>query len=123
MIRSPYAGAAKLVAGWTEASVINAGDGKHEHPSQALLDVYTLRKRLGALEDKRIAIVGDVLHSRVARSCALAFKMMGAQVTLCGPPTLIRAGQRRRSAVRSPTTSHRSPRPTSSTPCGCRTSA
>jgi aspartate carbamoyltransferase catalytic subunit len=92
VIRSPHAGAAKLVAGWTDASVVNAGDGKHEHPSQALLDVYTLRGRMGELEGKRIWIVGDVLHSRVARSCALAFRMMGAQVTLCGPPTLIPRG-------------------------------
>jgi aspartate carbamoyltransferase catalytic subunit len=89
VIRSPHAGAAELVTLWTDAAVINAGDGKHEHPSQALLDVYTLRRRLGSLEGKRIWIVGDVLHSRVARSCALAFGMMGAEVTLCGPPTLI----------------------------------
>ncbi len=92
VIRHPYAGAAKLVAGWTEASVINAGDGKHEHPSQALLDVFTLRQRLGSLEGKRIWIVGDVLHSRVARSNLIAFGLMGAQVTLCGPPTLIPRG-------------------------------
>jgi aspartate carbamoyltransferase catalytic subunit len=89
VIRSPHAGAAELVARWTDASVINAGDGKHEHPTQALLDVYTLRRQLGALDGKRIWIVGDVLHSRVARSCLLAFRTMGAQVTLCGPPTLI----------------------------------
>ncbi|MBM3665975.1 MAG: aspartate carbamoyltransferase catalytic subunit [Actinobacteria bacterium] len=92
VIRAPQAGAAKLVAGWTDASVINAGDGKHEHPSQALLDVYTLRGRLGSLEGTRIWIVGDVSHSRVARSCLLAFKLMGAEVTLCGPPTLIPRG-------------------------------
>ncbi len=89
VIRSPYAGAAGLVARWTEASVVNAGDGKHEHPSQALLDVYTLRRRLGSLEGCSIWIVGDVLHSRVARSNILAFGAMGAQVTVCGPPTLI----------------------------------
>jgi aspartate carbamoyltransferase catalytic subunit len=89
VIRSPNAGAAALVAGWTEASVINAGDGKHEHPTQALLDVYTLRQRLGSLDGLDIWIVGDVLHSRVARSCLLAFQLMGAKVTLCGPPTLI----------------------------------
>jgi aspartate carbamoyltransferase catalytic subunit len=89
VIRSPHAGAADLVAGWTDASVINAGDGKHEHPTQALLDVYTLRRRLSTLDDIRIWIVGDVLHSRVARSCLMAFREMGAQVTLCGPPTLI----------------------------------
>jgi aspartate carbamoyltransferase catalytic subunit len=89
VIRSPHAGAAQLVAGWTDASVINAGDGKHEHPTQALLDVFTLRRRLGALDGARIWIVGDVLHSRVARSNILALQRMGAQVTVCGPPTLI----------------------------------
>jgi aspartate carbamoyltransferase catalytic subunit len=92
IIRHPLAGAAKLVTGWTEASVINAGDGKHEHPSQALLDVFTLRQHAGELEGKSIWIVGDVLHSRVARSCALAFTEMGAKVTLAGPPTLIPRG-------------------------------
>jgi aspartate carbamoyltransferase catalytic subunit len=89
IIRHPYAGAAKLVTAWTSAAVVNAGDGKHEHPSQALLDAYTLIERIGALDGKRIWIVGDVLHSRVARSCAACFSMMGAEVTLCGPPTLI----------------------------------
>jgi aspartate carbamoyltransferase catalytic subunit len=89
VIRHPHAGAAELVTRWTSAAVVNAGDGKHEHPSQALLDVHTLRRRLGTLEGKRIWIVGDVLHSRVARSCAQAFRLMGAEVTLCGPPTLI----------------------------------
>jgi aspartate carbamoyltransferase catalytic subunit len=92
VIRSPHAGAADLVSRWTDASVINAGDGKHEHPTQALLDVYTLRRQIGELDGKRIWIVGDVLHSRVARSCLLAFKLMGAQVTLAGPPTLIPRG-------------------------------
>jgi len=92
VIRAPQVGAAKLVAGWTDASVVNAGDGKHEHPSQALLDVFTLRQRLGSLDGTKIWIVGDVLHSRVARSCLLAFQLMGAEVTLCGPPTLIPRG-------------------------------
>jgi aspartate carbamoyltransferase catalytic subunit len=92
VIRSPHAGAAALVAEWSDAAVINAGDGKHEHPSQALLDVYTLRRRLGSLEGRRIWIVGDVLHSRVARSNVLAFGAMGAEVTVCGPPTLIPRG-------------------------------
>jgi aspartate carbamoyltransferase catalytic subunit len=92
VIRSPHAGAADLVARWSDAAVVNAGDGKHEHPSQALLDVYTLRRRMGSLEGKRIWIVGDVLHSRVARSNVLAFRMMGAEVTVCGPPTLIPRG-------------------------------
>jgi aspartate carbamoyltransferase catalytic subunit len=89
IIRSPHAGAADLVARWTDAAVVNAGDGKHEHPSQALLDIYTLRHELGSLDGKKIWIVGDVLHSRVARSCLLAFTEMGAKVTVCGPPTLI----------------------------------
>ena len=93
VIRHPYAGAAQMVAGWsTSAAVVNAGDGKHEHPSQALLDVYTLRRRLGSLDGRRIWIVGDVLHSRVARSNILAFQRMGATVTVCGPPTLIPRG-------------------------------
>ena len=70
--------------------MVNAGDGKHEHPTQALLDVYALRERLGdSLDGTRIWIVGDVLHSRVARSGILAFERMGAKVTVCGPPTLI----------------------------------
>ena len=67
VIRSPHAGAAALVARWTPASVVNAGDGKHEHPTQALLDVYTLRQRVGDIDGASIWIVGDVLHSRVAR--------------------------------------------------------
>jgi aspartate carbamoyltransferase catalytic subunit len=92
VIRAPHAGAAALVTRWTEAAVVNAGDGKHEHPSQALLDVYTLLERLGTLDGKRIWIVGDVLHSRVARSCIRAFELMGAEVTVAGPPTLIPRG-------------------------------
>jgi aspartate carbamoyltransferase catalytic subunit len=89
VIRSPHAGAANLVARWTTASVINAGDGKHEHPTQALLDLYTLTRRRGSLDGLKVWIVGDVLHSRVARSNILAFTRMGCEVTLCGPPTLI----------------------------------
>ena len=92
VVRTPHVGAAELVARWSHAAVVNAGDGKHEHPSQALLDVYTLRRRLGALDGTRIWIVGDVLHSRVARSNLLAFRKMGAEVTVCGPPTLIPRG-------------------------------
>jgi aspartate carbamoyltransferase catalytic subunit len=92
VIRSPHVGAAHLVAGWTDASVVNAGDGKHEHPTQALLDVYALRDRIGALDGANIWIVGDVLHSRVARSNIPAFRMLGADVTVCGPPTLIPRG-------------------------------
>ncbi|HEX3802673.1 MAG TPA: aspartate carbamoyltransferase catalytic subunit [Solirubrobacteraceae bacterium] len=89
VIRSPYAGAAQQVAKWTDAAVVNAGDGKHEHPTQALLDVFTLTQRLGSLEGLKIWIVGDVLHSRVARSDILAFQRMGATVTVAGPPTLL----------------------------------
>jgi aspartate carbamoyltransferase catalytic subunit len=92
VIRSPHAGAAKLISRWTPASVINAGDGKHEHPTQALLDLYTLKRRVGSLAGARIWIVGDVLHSRVARSNVLAFTKMGCRVTVCGPPTLIPRG-------------------------------
>ena len=92
VIRSPHVGAAALVARWTRASVINAGDGKHEHPTQALLDLYTLRRRTGTLDGLRVWIVGDVLHSRVARSGVLAFARMGCKVTVCGPPTLIPHG-------------------------------
>ena len=92
VIRSPLAGAAALVTRWTDAAVVNAGDGKHEHPSQALLDVHTLLERLDSLDGKRIWIVGDVAHSRVARSCIRAFALMGAEVTVAGPPTLIPRG-------------------------------
>ena len=92
VIRSPQVGAAALVARWTRASVINAGDGKHEHPTQALLDLYTLKQRVESLEGLDVWIVGDVLHSRVARSNILAFTRMGCRVTVCGPPTLIHRG-------------------------------
>jgi aspartate carbamoyltransferase catalytic subunit len=92
VLRHPHAGAAHLVAGWVDAAVVNAGDGKHEHPSQALLDLYALLRRIGSLEGKRIWIVGDVLHSRVARSNLIAFRQMGAEVTVCGPPALIPRG-------------------------------
>ena len=89
VIRHPHAGAADLVSRWTAASVINAGDGKHEHPTQALLDLYTLRRRVGNLDGLKIWIVGDVLHSRVARSNIIGLVRMGCDVTVCGPPTLI----------------------------------
>jgi aspartate carbamoyltransferase catalytic subunit len=92
VVRTPHVGAARLVADWSTAAVVNAGDGKHEHPTQALLDVYTLRERLGSLDGRRIWIVGDVMHSRVARSGILAFTKLGAHVTVCGPPTLIPRG-------------------------------
>lgn len=89
VVRTPWAGSAELVSRWSGASVVNAGDGKHEHPTQALLDVYTLSQRLGSLDGLSIWIVGDVAHSRVARSNIIAFQRMGARVTLAGPPTLL----------------------------------
>jgi aspartate carbamoyltransferase catalytic subunit len=89
VIRTKQVGAPRLVAGWVDAAVVNAGDGKREHPTQALLDVYTLRERIGSLEGRNIWIVGDIAHSRVARSNILAFRRMGAEVTVCGPPTLV----------------------------------
>ena len=116
-----HAGAAELITRWTDAAVINAGDGKHEHPSQALLDVYTPRGRIGSLEGRKIWIVGDVMHSRVARSNALAFSAMGAEVTVCGPPTLIPADRGARLPCRLPSTS--SARPMSCTRSECSGSA
>ena len=89
VIRHPMAGTAYRVAGWTDASVVNAGDGCHEHPTQALLDCYTLRERRGAIDGMRIAIVGDIRHSRVARSDVLAFTALGAEVILVAPATLL----------------------------------
>src|SRR5262245_36858080 len=89
VIRHPASGAPHRLSSWVDGSVINAGDGTHEHPTQALLDAYTMRSRLGKLDGLRVAIVGDVLHSRVARSNALLLTTLGAKVTLVGPPTLI----------------------------------
>lgn len=88
VVRSPHAGAPQLLAGWTAAAVVNAGDGKHQHPTQALLDVYTLTRHLPTLDGRTIWIVGDLLHSRVARSCVQAFTKLGAHVVVCGPPPL-----------------------------------
>ena len=89
VLRTPWAGAAALVSQWCGAAIVNAGDGKHEHPTQALLDVYTLKERLGSIDGASVWIVGDVAHSRVARSNVIAFQRMGARVTVAGPPTLI----------------------------------
>jgi len=89
VVRHPRAGAANLVAGWTPAAVVNAGDGAHAHPTQALLDAQALRTHMGPLDGKSIWIVGDIAHSRVARSTAAAFRLLGMDVTLCGPPTLL----------------------------------
>ena len=89
VVRHSCAGVPHRVGDWIDASVINAGDGRHEHPTQALLDLYTARTRLGALDGARVAIVGDIVHSRVARSDVLAFSAMGAEVTLVAPPPLL----------------------------------
>lgn len=85
--RARNAGTAELITHYTDARVINAGDGKHAHPSQALLDLYTMREHFGKLEGLKVAIVGDLLHSRVVGSLAPALRTMGAKVTLVGPPT------------------------------------
>jgi aspartate carbamoyltransferase catalytic subunit len=92
VIRHAHIGAPNLVARVTGAHVVNAGDGKHQHPTQALLDLYTIQGSLGGIEGLHVAIVGDVLHSRVARSNIQALALMGARVTLVGPPPLIPRG-------------------------------
>lgn len=92
VIRHPLSGAAAFVAERTQCAVVNAGDGQHEHPSQGLLDGFTLQRRLGSLAGKRIAIVGDIRHSRVARSNLHCLTTLGAEVVLCGPPPLLPAG-------------------------------
>ncbi len=92
VIRHPQIGAPNLVARVTGAHVVNAGDGKHQHPTQALLDLYTLEEHVGAVDGMHVAIVGDVLHSRVARSNIQALRLMGAHVMLVGPPALIPRG-------------------------------
>lgn len=92
VIRHRSAGAAHLLARATQARVINAGDGIHEHPTQALLDLFTIRERKGRIEGLTVTIVGDILHSRVARSNIWALQQMGAKVRVAGPATLLPAG-------------------------------
>jgi aspartate carbamoyltransferase catalytic subunit len=94
VVRHWASGAPHLLAnaGWSRSSVVNAGDGTHEHPTQALLDAFTMTRHLGSLDGRRVAIVGDVLHSRVARSNALLLRTLGAEVTLVAPPTLLPVG-------------------------------
>jgi aspartate carbamoyltransferase catalytic subunit len=94
VVRHAASGAPHRLAtsGWIRAGVVNAGDGTHEHPTQALLDAFTLRRHLGELAGRHIAVVGDVLHSRVARSNALLLTTLGAEVTLVAPPTLLPVG-------------------------------
>ena len=89
VMRHPASGAAALAARHTAASVVNGGDGAHAHPTQALLDLYAMRRRLGDVAGRKVTIVGDVLHSRVARSNLWALRAAGAHVTLCGPATLL----------------------------------
>jgi len=89
VIRHPVAGAPKLLASYVKASVINAGDGAHEHPTQALLDLFTIREKRGTLQGLKVAIVGDITHSRVARSNIFAMQKLGMQVRVCGPATML----------------------------------
>ncbi|CCH88737.1 aspartate carbamoyltransferase (catalytic subunit) [Modestobacter italicus] len=92
VVRHSASGAPHRLAQWVAGSVVNAGDGTHEHPTQALLDAYTIRQRLGRLDGVRVVIVGDVLHSRVARSNVWLLATLGAEVTLVAPPTLLPVG-------------------------------
>ncbi|MEJ7567895.1 MAG: aspartate carbamoyltransferase catalytic subunit [Gaiellaceae bacterium] len=89
VVRHPQVGAPRLVASHSSATVVNAGDGAHQHPTQALLDLYTMQTAFGRLDGLHVAIVGDVLHSRVARSLVQVLGLVGARVTLVGPPTLV----------------------------------
>jgi aspartate carbamoyltransferase catalytic subunit len=92
VLRHPEAGAARFVADHTDARVVNAGDGKHQHPTQALLDLYAMREAFGRLDGLHVAIVGDVAHSRVARSLVQALRLVGADAVIVGPPALLPEG-------------------------------
>lgn len=92
VIRHSSAGAARYLAKVLQCSVINAGDGAHEHPTQGLLDIMTMRQRLGDLRGRKVAIIGDITHSRVARSNIWGLTKLGAEVTVCGPPTMVPSG-------------------------------
>ena len=89
VIRHPHPGAAQFLSERVDACIVNAGDGTHEHPTQALLDAFSLQEKLGPLRGKRISVVGDIRHSRVALSNIFALQLLGADVTICGPPSLI----------------------------------
>lgn len=89
VMRHPNVGAAKFLSQHVEARIINAGDGTHEHPTQAVLDTYSMREKLGDLKGKKVVIIGDILHSRVALSNIYALQLLGAKVKVCGPPSLI----------------------------------
>lgn len=93
IMRHPASGAARLLTGWLpNTSIINAGDGQHQHPTQALLDAVTMRQRIGHITGRKVLIVGDILHSRVARSNVDLLALLGAEVVLVAPPTLLPAG-------------------------------
>src|SRR6187402_2624585 len=89
VMRHPYAGAATFLSKHVKAQIVNAGDGAHEHPTQALLDAFSIREKYGDVAGKKVVIVGDILHSRVALSNILCLKHLGAEVMVCGPTTLI----------------------------------
>ena len=89
VMRHPAPGACRFLSRHIDANIVNAGDGTHEHPTQALLDAYSMRRRLGSLAGKRVVVVGDILHSRVALSNFLCLNELGAEVAVCGPPTLL----------------------------------
>jgi aspartate carbamoyltransferase catalytic subunit len=89
VMRHPHPGAHQFLANKVDTVIVNAGDGTHEHPTQALLDAFSMRERLGDLEGKKVAIIGDIRHSRVALSNILSLKLLGAEVRVCGPKTLI----------------------------------
>lgn len=89
VMRHPNVGAAKFLSQHVDARIINAGDGTHEHPTQAILDTYSIREKLGDLKGKNVVIIGDILHSRVALSNIYALQILGAKVKVCGPPSLI----------------------------------
>ncbi|MCD4700096.1 MAG: aspartate carbamoyltransferase catalytic subunit, partial [Phycisphaerae bacterium] len=91
VIRHSQSGAPHMLVKQVSASIVNAGDGSHEHPTQALLDIFTIRRRLGGLSGLRVAIVGDIAHSRVARSNIIGLRKLGAEVVVVGPPTLVPA--------------------------------
>src|SRR6478672_4448875 len=90
VMRHPYAGAGQFLSKHIKAQIVNAGDGAHEHPTQALLDAYSIRQKLGDVRGKKVVIVGDILHSRVAISNILCLQKLGAEVMVCGPTTLMR---------------------------------
>jgi aspartate carbamoyltransferase catalytic subunit len=92
VLRHSASGAPQQLARWVDAKVLNAGDGSHQHPTQALLDLFTIRERLGSVDGRRVVVCGDIVHSRVARSLVRGLALMGAETTLVAPPTLLPSG-------------------------------